>query len=118
MTGRQATACHPVSSAKIFYNVSDELIQGIKEKVRQLCADPKEAYAENGAPEGFIRFGREKERIFTDPDKTLELLGWIASKSIPDRSGTLLFSELTGTAICSGIIKINSDHLLSFVSVT
>lgn len=32
------------------------------------------------------RFGREKERIFTDPDKTLELLGWIASKSIPDRS--------------------------------
>lgn len=73
-------------NTKIFYSVSDELIPGIKEKVRQLCADPKEAYAENGAPEGFIRFGREKERIFTDPDKTLELLGWIASKSIPDRS--------------------------------
>lgn len=71
---------------KVYYNVPEELISGIKEKVRILCADPKDEYCENGKPEGFIRFGKEKERIFTDPGKTLELLNEIASKSIPDRS--------------------------------
>jgi len=65
--------------------VPAELIPEIKEKVRQLCADPKEAYVEHGDWEGFIRFNNDEE-IFTDPDKTLELLNEIASKSEYDKT--------------------------------
>ena len=70
-----------VDDNKVMSNVPAELIPEIKEKVRQLCADPKDAYVEHGEWEGFIRFNNDEERIFTDPDKTLELLKDIASKS-------------------------------------
>ena len=63
------------------YKVPDNLIPDIKEKVRELCKDPAEAYVEPGKWESFIQFGKTKERIFTDPDKTLDLLNYIASNS-------------------------------------
>ena len=63
------------------YRVPDSLIPGIKEKVRELCKDPAEAYVEPGNWESYIQFGKTKERIFTNPDKTLELLNNIASGS-------------------------------------
>lgn len=63
------------------YCVPDSLIPDIKDKVRELCKDPAEAYVEPGKWESYIQFGKTKERIFTEPDKTLELLNYIASKS-------------------------------------
>lgn len=63
------------------YKVPTELIPEIKEKVRELCKEPAEAYVEHGDWEGYIRFDKDKKRIFTDPDKTLALLKEIASKS-------------------------------------
>ncbi len=63
------------------YRVPDSLIPDIKEKVKELCKDPAEAYVEPGKWESYIEFGETKERICTDPDKTLELLNYIASKS-------------------------------------
>lgn len=71
---------------EMHYKVPDELIPDIKDKARQLCADPKDAYIEHGDPEGYIRFGKKDDRIFTDPDKTLELIKEIASKSIFEKS--------------------------------
>ena len=65
---------------EIVYSIPAELLPWIKEQVRQLCKEPAEAYVEHGDPEGFIRFGKDEERIFTDPDKTLALLKEIASK--------------------------------------
>ena len=64
------------------YNVPDNLIPDIKEKVKELCKNPAEAYVDPGKWEAYIQFGKMKERIFTDPDKTLELLKYIASKSV------------------------------------
>lgn len=63
------------------YQVPAELIPEIKEKVRELCKEPAEAYVEHGDWEGYIRFDKDKKRIFTDPDKTLAFLKEIASKS-------------------------------------
>ena len=63
------------------YKVPDSLIPDIKDKVRELCKDPAEAYVEPGKWESYIQFGKTKERIFTDPGKTLELLNYIASNS-------------------------------------
>ena len=54
------------------------LIPEIKSKVRELCREPAEAYVENGDWEGYIRFNKNEEMIFTDPDKTLALLKEIA----------------------------------------
>ena len=68
------------------YKVPAELIPVIKEKVRELCREPAEAYAEHGDWEGYIRFGKDDERIFTDPEKTLALLKEIASQSTFDSS--------------------------------
>ena len=68
------------------YKVPSDLIPEIKEKVRELCREPAEAYVEHGDPEGYIRFGKDEKRIFTDPDKTLVLLKEIASKSEFDSS--------------------------------
>lgn len=65
------------------YDVPAELIPEIKTKVRQLCADPAEAYVENGSWESFVKFGEDgEERLFTKPDATYELLKEIASKSV------------------------------------
>lgn len=64
------------------YSVPDDLIPEIKEKVKELCREPAEAYVDPGNWEGYIQFGKTKERIFTDPDKTLELLKYIASGSV------------------------------------
>ena len=75
-----------VDDNEVTSKVPSELIPEIKEKVRQLCKNPKDAYVEHGDWEGYIRFGEEEERIFTDPDKTLELLKEIASKSEFDSS--------------------------------
>ena len=66
------------------YNVPDDLIPEIKDKVRELCKEPAEAYVDPGNWESYITFGKTKERIFTDPDRTLELLKYIASKSVFD----------------------------------
>lgn len=63
------------------YRVPDSLIPDIKERVKELCKDPAEAYVEPGKWESYVEFGETKERICTDPDKTLELLNYIASKS-------------------------------------
>ncbi|MBO4680392.1 MAG: hypothetical protein J5623_00640 [Clostridiales bacterium] len=63
------------------YKVPGELIPEIKEKVRELCKEPAEAFVEHGDWEGYVRFDKDKKRIFTDPDKTLALLKEIASKS-------------------------------------
>ncbi len=63
------------------YSVPSDLLPWIKEQVRELCKDPKEAYVEVGEWEGFIRFDQEHERIFTDPERTLALLKEIAVKS-------------------------------------
>lgn len=72
----------------VTYDVPVNLLPEIKDKVRQLCKDPVGAYVEHGDWEGFIRFGKNgDERIFTDPDKTLELLKEIASQ------GTVLSTE-------------------------
>lgn len=65
----------------VLSKVPEDLIPWIKEKVRELCSEPAEAYVENGCCEGYIKFGKKKDRIFTDPVKTLELLNEIASKS-------------------------------------
>lgn len=102
---------------KVTYYVPADLIPEIKEKVRTLCSNPAEAYVEHGEWEGFIRFGKNGEnRIFTDPDKTLELLKDIASKSevhsteavdtkkyypvgkVPASTGLGGFFTMTGTA--------------------
>ena len=70
-------------NTKNTYDVPSELIPWIKEKVRELCADPAEAYVEDGKPESYIYFGKDgDERIFTKPDNTYALLKDIASKSI------------------------------------
>jgi len=74
-----------VDDNKVMSNVPAELIPEIKEKVRELCKDPAEAYVEHGDWEGFIRFNNDEE-ISTDPDKTLELLNEIASKSEYDKT--------------------------------
>lgn len=63
------------------YKVPDSLIPDIKDRVRELCKDPAEAYVEPGKWESYIQFGKTKERIFTDPGKTLELINYIASNS-------------------------------------
>ncbi|MBR4431343.1 MAG: hypothetical protein IKS75_08615, partial [Clostridiales bacterium] len=63
------------------YEVPAGLIPEIKEKARALCKEPAEAYVEDGNWESFVKFGKKGERIFTDPDKTFELLKEIASKS-------------------------------------
>ena len=75
-----------VEDNNVMSNVPAELIPEIKEKVRLLCEDPKEAFVEHGEWEGYIRFGEDDERIFTDPEKTLELLEEIASKSVYDKT--------------------------------
>ena len=67
---------------ELSYDVPMALISEIKEMVRTLCADPAEAYVENGNWESYVYFGEKGDkRIFTSPDKTLELLKNIASKS-------------------------------------
>lgn len=80
-------------STKTKYKVPAELIPEIKEKVRILCKDPAEAYVEAGNWEGYIRFGKDNERIFTDPDKTLELLKEIASKSVFESKEEVVISD-------------------------
>lgn len=65
----------------VISKVPEDLIPWIKVKVRELCSEPAEAYVENGGREGYIRFGKKKDRIFTNPDKTIALLNEIASKS-------------------------------------
>ena len=72
--------CLREEDSNVTYTVPAELLPEIKEKVRQLCKEPAEAYVEHGNWEGYIKFDGGK-RIFTDPDKTLELLKDIASKS-------------------------------------
>ena len=65
------------------YDVPSELIPEIKSKVRELCADPAEAYVEDGQLESYVYFGDGgDERIFTKTDKTYALLKDIASKSV------------------------------------
>ena len=65
------------------YDVPMELIPEIKQRVRELCADPAEAYVESGDWESFVYFGEDgDERIFTRTEATLELLKYIASKSV------------------------------------
>ena len=76
---------------EVTYDVPSDLLPEIKDKVRQLCKEPAEAYAEHGDWEGFIRFGKKEERIFTDPDKTLALLKEIASR------GSVLSTEAVDT---------------------
>ena len=66
----------------LLYEVPMELLSDIKEKVRELCLNPAEAYVNAGEYESFIRFGKKDERIFTDPRKTLSLLQEIASRSV------------------------------------
>ena len=63
------------------YSVPAELIPEFKEKVKELCKEPAEAYVEHGDWEGYVRIGNGDDRIFTDPDKTLALLKEIALKS-------------------------------------
>lgn len=63
------------------FEVPAGLIPEIKEKARELCKEPAEAYVEDGNWESFVKFGKPGERIFTDPDKTFSLLKEIASKS-------------------------------------
>lgn len=75
-----------VDNNKVMSKVPEELIPGIKEKVRELCREPAEAYVEHGDWEGYILFGKAEDRIFTDPDKTLELLNEIASKSVYEKN--------------------------------
>lgn len=65
----------------VISKVPEDLISWIKETVRELCCEPAEAYVDPGNWEGYVRFGKKKDRIFTDPDKTLGLLNEIASKS-------------------------------------
>ena len=76
---------------EITYDVPTDFLPEIKDKVRLLCKEPAEAYVEHGDWEGFIRFGKKEERIFTDPDKTLELLKEIASR------GSVLSTEAVDT---------------------
>ena len=63
------------------YDVPADLIPDIRDKVKELCKEPAEAYVDAGDWESFIRFGKKDERIFTDPDKTKALLDYIASRS-------------------------------------
>lgn len=67
---------------KTTYDVPSELLPEIKNRVRELCREPAEAYVEVGNWEAFIYFGDDSERIFTDPDNTLALLKEIAAKSV------------------------------------
>jgi len=70
------------------YIVPQSLIPEIKTKVRELCANPVEAFVENGNWESFVYFSEigaskadKDKRIFTAPDDALALLKDIASKS-------------------------------------
>jgi len=69
--------------SKAEYSVPAGLLPEIKAQVRELCREPVGAYAENGAWQAFVRFGKEGGRIFTDPDRTFALLEKISSKSVP-----------------------------------
>jgi len=53
------------------------------------CLRPAETYVEPGKWESYIQFGKTKERIFTDPGKTLELLNYIASGSEYDSTSQI-----------------------------
>ena len=64
------------------YDVPAELIPEIKARVRELCKEPAEAYVESGHWEAYIKFDDEKDRLFTDPDKTIAILKDIASRSV------------------------------------
>lgn len=68
------------------YKVPSEMLPEIKEKVRELCREPAEAYVEHGDWEGYIRFEEDEKRIFTDPDKTFALLKEISSKGVLESS--------------------------------
>lgn len=85
------------------YHVPDELIPEIKEKVRQLCADPAEAYVEEGDFESYVRF--DGQRIFTYPDKTIELLKEIASKS--ELKGTEKVEDVSFSGGASSFFAFN-----------
>ena len=65
---------------EITYDVPSELLPEIKNKVRELCSKPAEAYVEHGEWEAYIKFGKDEKRIFTDPENTMKLLEEIASK--------------------------------------
>ena len=86
-TLRRQQLCRPVRisvralSGSVRKEVPAGLIPEIKEKAGDLCKEPAEAYVEEGNWESFVKFGKKGERIFTDPDKTFELLKEIASKS-------------------------------------
>lgn len=92
---------------KITYDVPADLLPEIKDKVRQLCQEPAEAYVEHGDWEGYIRFGKKKERIFTDPDRTLSLLKEIASK------GTVLSTEAVDTCKYYPVNKIPAGSVFT-----
>lgn len=85
------------------YHVPDELIPEIKEKVRQLCAYPAEAYVEEGDFESYVRF--DGQRIFTYPDKTIELLKEIASKS--ELKGTEKVEDVSFSGGASSFFAFN-----------
>lgn len=71
--------CLREEDINVTYSVPEELLPEIREKIRELCKEPAEAFVEHGDWEGYIKFNGGK-RIFTDPDKTLELLKEMASK--------------------------------------
>lgn len=62
------------------HEVPYELVPEIKDRVRELCKDPADAYVDNGAWEAYVRFGSADGRIFTDPEKTMALIREFASK--------------------------------------
>ena len=102
-------------NTKNTYDVPAELIPEIKEKVRQLCEDPAEAYVEDGAFEAFVNFGENGEKkIFTKPDKTLALLKEIASKCVfkgsEEVKGLSFYGgEASRSAFCGMFSKIPPD---------
>ena len=101
------------NNIKNVYDVPAELMPEIIAKVRELCADPAEAYVEDGKWESYVYFGEDgDERIFTSPDNTLVLLKDIASKSVFKES-----KEVTGLSYYGGTASRNAFANMMFMGL-
>ena len=104
--------------SEVKYQIPKELIPEIKEKVRELCKEPAEAYVEPGQWEGYIRFDDDSKRIFTDPDKTLELLKDIASKGTFESKEELDMSKYQPVGKYQGMTGIGMMGLTGFMGMS
>ena len=110
------TLCIREDNSNKEYVVPADLIPEIREKARQLCQNPVEAYVENGSWESFVEFGEGgKQRIFTSPDDTIALLKDIASKSVLKETEETDQTKQT-PAPAPGIFTMNAQGFAQVIS--